>query len=276
MANDNPWPDLDRDLSFYPSQCGNPRRLSQEQIAFYNQNGYLKGFRVFNEEQVIANRQYFDGLLADLEPDKNSYSINGYHAHCRGIYDLVKDSAILEHVQDLLGPNFVCWGTHYFCKMPGDGKTVSWHQDAHYWPLTPSKTVTAWLAIDDADIENACMQFIPGSHCRGELKHHISDPSEQNVLHRTAETTEICAQPVHVELKAGEISLHSDLLLHGSPRNTSKRRRCGLTMRYASTDVIAHKGWNRKSILCCGADVDGNWVDIPRPKDDSSVIFHCG
>ena len=130
--------------------------------------------------------------------------------------------------------------------------------------------MNAELAIDDADIENACMQFIPGSHRRGELKHHASDPAEDNVLYRTAEATEIQAKPVHVELKAGEISLHSDLLLHGSPRNNSNRRRCGLTMRYASTDVIAHEGWNQGSILCCGVDAEGNWVDIQRP--DKEVV----
>ena len=152
--------------------------------------------------------------------------------------------------------------------MPGDGKTVSWHQDAHYWPLTPSKTVTVWLAIDDADIENACMQFIPGSHRRGELKHHASEPAEDNVLYRTTEATEIRDEPAHIELKAGEMSLHSDLLLHGSPRNNSNRRRCGLTMRYATTDVIAHEGWNKSSILCCGVDADGNWANLPRPEKE--------
>ena len=268
MANDNTWPHLNRDLRFYPSTGEQPRRLSQEQIEFYNQNGYLKGLRIFNNEETAANRQYLDKLLGNLEPDKNSYSINGYHRHCQGLYDLVVNPIILEYVQDLLGSNFVCWGTHYFCKMPGDGKTVSWHQDAHYWPLTPSKTVTVWLAIDDADIENACMQFIPGSHRRGELKHHASDPAEDNVLYRTADATEIHAEPVHIELKAGEISLHSDLLLHGSPRNNSNRRRCGLTMRYASTDVIAYEGWNKSSILCCGVDSDGNWVNIQRPEEE--------
>ena len=239
MANDSTWPHLKRDLKFYPSKCEQPRRLSQEQIELYNQNGYLKGFRIFSNEETAANRQYLDKLLADLEPDRNSYSINGYHRHCQGLYDLVVNPIVLEYVQDLLGPNFVCWGTHYFCKMPGDGKTVSWHQDAHYWPLTPSKTVTVWLAIDDADIENACMQFIPGSHRRGELKHHASNPAEDNVLNRTADATEIRAEPVHIELKAGEISLHSDLLLHGSPRNNSNRRRCGLD------DALRFDGCNR-------------------------------
>ena len=122
MAHDSTWPHLKRDLRFYPSTCDQPRRLSQEQIEAYNQNGYLKGFRIFNDEETTANRHYLDKLLANLESDKNSYSINGYHRHCQGLYDLVVNPTILEYVQDLLGPNFVCWGTHYFCKMPGDGK----------------------------------------------------------------------------------------------------------------------------------------------------------
>ena len=74
MANDSTWPHLKRDLRFYPSTHEQPRRLSQEQIEFYNQNGYLKGFRVFGNEETTASREYLDKLLANLEPEKNSYS----------------------------------------------------------------------------------------------------------------------------------------------------------------------------------------------------------
>src|SRR5213078_3074180 len=74
----------------------------------------------------------------------------------------------------LLGENVIGWGSHFFCKMPGDGKSVSWHQDASYWPLTPSKAVTVWLAIDDADVGNACMRFIPGSHWFGHLTYRMT------------------------------------------------------------------------------------------------------
>ena len=73
------------------------------------------------------------------------------------------------------GPSVVAWGSHFFCKMPRDGKTVSWHQDASYWPLTPSKAVTVWLAIDDADRGNACMQYIPGTHVLGHLTYKLSE-----------------------------------------------------------------------------------------------------
>jgi len=53
------------------------------------------------------------------------------------------------------GPDVIAWGSHFFCKQPHDPRKVAWHQDASYWPLTPARTVTVWLAIDDADIANA-------------------------------------------------------------------------------------------------------------------------
>ena len=91
------------------------------------------------------------------------------------MYDLLTHPRIVAHVADLLGEDVIGWGSHFFCKMPGDGKRVSWHQDASYWPLTPSKTVTAWLAIDDADVENACMRYLPRSHWHGHLTYSLTE-----------------------------------------------------------------------------------------------------
>jgi hypothetical protein len=260
--------DTQRDLNFYPATCETPVRLTRPQIDFFNENGYLKNIPTFDEAGARENREYFDGLLAKVAAEgKDSYSINGYHTRLAGIYDLVKNPLILEFVRDLLGPDFICWGTHYFCKLPGDPKIVAWHQDASYWPLTPSKTVTVWLAIDDADEENGCMRVIPGSHKLGHLTYRPSDPSEQNVLNQTVENAEQYGDPVAFEMKAGEISLHSDLLLHGSKPNLSDRRRCGLTMRYASVDVRSYAGWNNSSILCMGHDPSGHWANHPRPAE---------
>ncbi len=67
------------------------------------------------------------------------------------MWDVLTNPRVVAIISDLIGPSVVGWGSHFFCKMPRDGKTVSWHQDASYWPLTPSKAVTMWLAIDDAD-----------------------------------------------------------------------------------------------------------------------------
>ena len=71
-----------------------------------------------------------------------------------------------------------------------------------------------------------------------------------------------------VELQAGEISMHSDLLLHGSEANQSVRRRCGLTLRYCPADVTAGLGWNAKGVIVSGADASGHWANRPRPDTD--------
>jgi len=266
----NAFPDIERDLTFYPVVNPRPAKLTREQIVQFNEKGFISPLDVFDADEIAVHREYFDRLLeAALAKGWNSYSINGWHARCRGIYDLVVEPRILDYVQDLLGENLICWGTHYFSKMPGDGKRVSWHQDASYWPLTPSKTVTVWLAIDDADEDNGAMRVIPGSHRFGQLPFEPSTADENNVLYQTVPAPEAYGdKPVSLVLRAGQMSLHSDLLLHGSEPNRSNRRRCGLTMRFVPPDVRAFKGWNRNSILCRGRDPSGHWANIPRPESD--------
>jgi hypothetical protein len=256
----------ERDLRFHPSTTEHPRILTKEQVATFNREGYLTKMRIFSTEEMTEIRRYFDDLLArTLAAGGNSYSIATAHLRYGPVYDLLTDPRIVARVKDLLGENVVAWGSHFFCKMPGDGKRVSWHQDSSYWPLTPSKAVTAWLAIDDASVENACMRFIPRTHHLGHLTYTLSENDNANVLNQTVEGAENLGQPVDVELQAGEISIHSDLLLHGSEANESNRRRCGLTLRYCPVDVRAELGWNAKGVIVSGRDDSGHWANPTRP-----------
>ena len=260
---------LERDLRFHPSPVANPRTLTAEQVAAFNRDGYLKGIRIFSPQEMAGIREYFDELLArTLAAGGDSYSISTAHLRYGRVYDLLTQPRIVACVKDLLGENVIAWGSHFFCKMPGDGKRVSWHQDASYWPLTPSKAVTAWLAIDDADAGNACMRFIPGSHVLGHLTYTLSENDEANVLNQTVAGAEQLGEPVLAELKAGEISIHSDLLLHGSEANQSARRRCGLTLRYCAADVRARLGWNAKGVIVSGRDESGHWGNPARPETE--------
>jgi hypothetical protein len=258
-----------RDLSFHPSTVANPKTLTVDQVSAFNENGYLKGIRIFDEDAIAEIRRYFDELLArTLAAGGNSYSISTAHLQHGRVYDILTHPRIVSCVRDLLGENTIAWGSHFFCKMPGDGKRVSWHQDSSYWPLTPSMAVTAWLAIDDADVENACMRYIPGSHRLGHLTYTLSENDEANVLNQTVAGAEDLGEPIDVELKAGEISIHSDLLLHGSEANQSNRRRCGLTLRYCPASVRAELGWNAKGVIVSGEDPSGHWANPPRPDTD--------
>ncbi|MEZ4661751.1 MAG: phytanoyl-CoA dioxygenase family protein [Caldilineaceae bacterium] len=261
---------LARDLRFHPSTNTDLQMLTAEQVEFYNREGYLKPFRIFDAAEIDKIRAYFDQILAQtLASGADSYSIISAHLKYGPVYDLLNHPRIVAYVTDLLGQNAVGWGAHFFCKMPHDGKQVSWHQDASFWPLTPSKTVTVWLAIDDADVENACMRFVPGSHHYGHLTYRLSENDENNVLNQTVDGAENFGEPVNVELKAGEISLHSDLLLHGSAANHSARRRCGLTLRYCAAEVWSDPElrWNTEGVIVSGADARGHWANPPRPHN---------
>lgn len=260
---------LGRDLRFHACENRSPAVLTAEQIEAFNRNGFLKGFPVYSPEEMTGLRGYFDELLArTIAAGGNSYSISTAHLKYGKVWDILTNPRIVAYVKDLLGNNIVGWGSHFFCKMPKDGKTVAWHQDASYWPLSPSKAVTVWLAIDDADIENACMKFLAGSHHFGHLTYRPSSPEEHNTLDQTVENVEQFGEPVYDELKAGEMSLHSDLLLHGSEANQSGRRRCGLTLRYCSMDVRAGMEWNQKGVWLAGKDESGHWNNAPRPEND--------
>ena len=261
--------DLPRDLRYRPCQNQNPQTLTHAQIEAFNRDGYLKGIRIFSAAEIAEIRTYFDQLLTRVMAEGgDSYSINSAHLSYGRVFDLLAHQRIVAPLKDLLGADLIGWGAHFFCKMPRDPKTVSWHQDASYWPMTPSRTATVWLAIDDADTHNACMRFIPGSHHHGHLTYHLSEEDENNVLFQTVPDAETYGDPVDVELAAGEISIHSDMLLHGSRANTSERRRGGLTLRYCAAEVRALQGWHLKGVLLSGRDPDQHWSNPPRPAQD--------
>ncbi len=269
IPQDEELSSIQRDLRFYPSPTTDPRTLSPSQLEGFNRDGYIAPLRIFDDAEITEIRRYFDELLTRvIAAGGDSYSISSAHLKYGRVYDLLTHPRIIACVRDVLGPNVVAWGSHFFCKLPHDGKSVAWHQDASYWPLTPTKAVTVWLAIDDADCENACMRFIRGSHHFGHMTFRPSDSTEHNVLNQTIENPEQYGDPVDDVLKAGEASIHSDLLLHGSDANESDRRRCGLTLRYAAADVRAHLRWNEKGVVVSGVDADGHWANPPRPAQD--------
>lgn len=264
------YPELERTLRFFPLGVDAPSTLAQAQIDRYNRDGYLSPLRVFSEDEVRPFREYFDHLLPRaMDAGWGNYDLTNWHKHCPEIYDLVTHSRILDIIADLIGDTIILRHSHFFAKLPGDGMQVSWHQDASYWPISPSRVVSAWLAIDASDSDNAALQVVPGSHKGGQVAFADSATDENNVLNQTVPNPSDYGAPVTLELAAGEMSLHSDWILHGSGRNVSSRRRCGLAMRFLAPGVTAHNGWNEHSIVCRGVDPHQHWANNPRPDAES-------
>jgi hypothetical protein len=256
------------DLTFRPVENTAPQTLSIAQIRQYNALGYVSRLTAFGGQAAKQNRSYFDALLAQAGPD-GGYAVNCFQARLKGVWDLCTNPTILDHVQDIVGPNIICWASHFFAKLPGDPKTVPWHQDASFWHLAPARTVTVWLAIDDTDEENSAMRFLPGTHDKGELQGQAA--GDGNVLNKELIRTEAMGEPVSNALTAGQFSLHADMLAHGSLPNRSDRRRFGLTIRYCPPEVtITDEIWKQgiEAIIARGKDPTGNWKHHSRPQSD--------
>lgn len=267
--------DGERDLRFRPADPAAATSLTAEQVEHYNDRGFVSPIDLFDGSEILDMRRYFDELLDEVigaEDPRNSYSINGYHHVCEPLYDLATDERVVSLVTDIIGTHAVCWGSHLFAKLPGDPKEVPHHQDAVYWPFTPSKSVTVWIAIDDVDADNGAMTFVPGSHRVGALAHDDLGLDGSRVLPRRVrdeELTQFGGDRFLNELRAGQCSLHSDLLLHGSAPNTSDRRRAGMTLRYIAADVRLIPGYEQVAKFCfhvADGDPDGFWGNRRPPK----------
>ncbi len=256
------------DLSFRPVTNPTPRKLTPEQIEQYNRLGYVAPFDAYSRDEIAGLRRYFDKLLADMGPD-GAFGINCYQARLSGLWDIATDPRLLDYVEDIVGQNIVCWATAVLSKPAGSQKHVPWHQDASFWGLDPARTVTVWLAIDDADEENSAMLWIPGTHDKGHLP--LEEAENDSVFHIQTANADGMGAPVVDALKAGQFSLHADMLVHGSRANHSNRRRCGLTLRYCPPEVrIVDDGWARgvEAIICRGEDPSGYWRHHERPANN--------
>ncbi len=257
--------DQQLDLRFAPVRNAHPRSLSADQIDAYNHAGFISPLLALSKDEVRALRGCIDTWL-EAKGEDGAYGINCYQARLSALWDIARHPVILDYVEDIIGPDILCWASAVLSKPAGETRSVPWHQDAGFWSLNPARTVTVWLAIDDADEGNAAMQFIPGTHDQGAIE--MAPVAGEVFAHGIAGADEL-GTPFVNALRAGECSLHADMLVHGSGPNLSDRRRCGLTLRYCPPSVrIVDEGWRQgvEAVLCRGEA--GDWTTHPRPDNN--------
>ena len=195
------------------------RRLSVKETIQYKEDGYLTGLPVFSSDAIDDLNNFFVSLSEKVDKNIDINQTAQWHKASSKFYKLCTTSEILDYVEDLLGSNFFLWGGQFFLKEPKDGSVVPWHQDAQYWPLSPANAVTVWLALYDTKEENGAIRVVKGSHIQGAFKHH-TNKAQNLILDQEVSNDQIKQDDIiSLNLKAGEISLHNDALLHGSEPN---------------------------------------------------------
>ncbi len=202
--------------------------LTRDEVNFFVENGYLGPYAAMPpQEMADIRREIEDQVLTTDGPNPRS-RMQSRHMDQAAIYDLATHPAIIDRIAGLLGPDLIVWATNLWLKEPG-GAQIPWHQDINFWPLEPPVNISAWIAIDEVTVENACVQIIPGSH-RQSLPHTRAEAGM--AFNKMADPTTYDANAaVNMELKPGEFFLFSERLLHGSSRNSSQKRRLGISVR---------------------------------------------
>lgn len=206
------------------------------------ERGYLPVVDVLAPDEATRCRARFDALEQEVGPERAEVRIRDRHLDVEFVWRLATHPRVLDAVEAVLGPDVVLLASNFFCKYPAEERGerfVAWHQDVTYWGLEPPRAITAWIAIDDADVENGCMSVVPGSHRLGVVEHAKSGRAG-NLLSVNQEVPDELvdgARAVSMPLRAGQMSLHDGMLLHGSHPNRSPRRRCGLAVRFTTPDV---------------------------------------
>lgn len=256
------FPDLSLDLTFHPVHCPNPCRFTPAQIEQFNCEGYVAGIEIFKGEELKKIQAFFEQAKHKLI---SFPKLRKMHHTFPELYDIVTNPLLVGYLQDLLGSNVVCFISQYVCKEPGDFQEVGWHQDAWFNPMD-ARSVVVWLAVYDADVENGCMWFVPGSHLQGAVDHKNGRIGDGTFSRNSALRPEDEQRKIPIPLKAGQVVFFSDLLLHGSPANLSPRQRGGYTMTFTCAENRPYKGWHEAGVLCCGKDLAGNWGRQPHPR----------
>ena len=245
-----------------------PKVLSAAEVARYHRDGFHFPVRVLSAADARSYRDRLEDNERALGGPLSGNMRQKPHLLFTWANELARHPKILDAVEDVIGPDILCWSTTFFTKEARSPSFVSWHQDATYWGLSTDDVITAWVAFADAPVESGAMKFWPGSHLKKQIEHRDTFASD-NLLTRGQEiAVEVPeGEGVDVPLKAGEMSLHHVLLAHGSGPNTTDDRRIGYAIRYIPPHVRQLKVRN-SAMLVRGRDNHGNFDPEPAPRAD--------
>lgn len=243
--------------------------LTEQQVAHYRDKGYLSPLRGFPEQQALASRGKLEALeraRGGLKEDQR----RKLHLYLKWVDEIVHHPGILDAVEDLIGPDIRLFHLTLWTKEPRTDARISWHQDSTYFDLTPPEHVTAWVALSHSNHESGCVQVVPGSHRRGQMRHSVRR-MEDNML-KIGQELEVPESEAldHLVLKPGEFSLHHTYLFHNSMPNRSDDRRIGLGISYIPAHCRVATPHRLSAMLVRGQDRYGHFDDEERPDGDAT------
>ena len=266
--------------------------LTEQQLADYEELGFLHSVPILSEDEVVHYRaevertcQALGGRVARLD---------GAHLFFRWAWELSTHPRLLNCLEQLVGPNILLKSTRVFYKYGRSASYVGWHQDGITETLEDGRAPAVWLGLTAATVENGCLRVVPRSHRFG-LHQHYSNPdlkplpgadtSAQVESWSQAHGEELSGRitsvptdfdaPFDLVMRPGNMSIHHPVILHGSNPNLSTESRIGLSASYSAPEL-----YNGRSAVVCRGDGSRNHhfevIDKPPAATlEEAVAAYC-
>lgn len=226
-------------------------KLNPTQIKAFNRDGYVLADGFLSDAEIDHIRDCYmetlarlagEGMLenvqsgAERDKDYQVYQIRTAHLQHPIFRMLIHDTRLLDMVETLLGPEIRLIHYQGLYKPARSGGEVGWHQDNHYFNVAENRTVSVWLALDDATVENGCMWYLPGRHKEPLAHEQLWDPSKKKGFYFAIRDLEDSGA-VPAEVKKGGFAIHHCLMPHRSLKNETDKPRRGIAMHFMDATV---------------------------------------
>jgi phytanoyl-CoA hydroxylase len=219
--------------------------LTSDQIASYRANGFLVIPDFLSEDELALWRERVDAAVASRERRRlakstemagDSYYDNVFIQRVNlwqdneGIRQLMIDARLGKLAAELAGVDGIrIWHDQALIKQPW-GNPTGWHLDNPYWSFSSRQSISIWVALDDATLENGCLYFIPGSHKTATYDNVGIGQNIGDLFRAYPEWGK--QKAVAAPMKAGSCSFHTGLTAHGAGANMTPGFRRAMTCAY--------------------------------------------
>ncbi len=213
--------------------------LSPSEIATFNDDGFLVFDDIFTPAEIATLTSIVEGNEKNhtyQKVERTVHQVGLIEQHPAWV-DLARDARIIDRIRPLIGNDIQVQHSKLAAKpLTKNAGPFGWHQDYAYFPHTNTDLVAVMVMLDDATPENGCMSMVRGSHKQGLLNHadangFFAGSCQDAVWEREPQRV------IPVTPRAGGISIHHCLTLHGSPANLSGRPRRGIVIQYRAADA---------------------------------------